>query len=68
MPCVMCFLVLGITVNIIANINEILMDFRSFQILFFEGKFLKLTKLKDNSSVSLKKLVAFITSSAKFCI
>lgn len=68
MPCVMCFLVLGITVNIIANINETLMDFRSFQILFFEGKFLKLTKLKDNSSVSLKKLVAFITSSAKFCI
>lgn len=68
MPCVMCFLVLGITVNIIANTNETLMDFRSFQILFFEGKFLKLTKLKDNSSVSLKKLVAFITSSAKFCI
>lgn len=68
MPCVMCFLVLGITVNIIANINETLMDFRSFQILFFEGKILKLTKLKDNSSVSLKKLVAFITSSAKFCI
>lgn len=68
MPCVMCFLVLGITVNIIANTNETLMDFRSFQILFFEGKFLKLTKLKDNSSVSLKKLVAFITSIAKFCI